>query len=146
MNGICVKSENNTQKRNLPFELAIYLFDGPVIQHVDDRQDYGEVRIRAIGIVADPILHCVYTDRADTRRIISLLAMALSLSTCALAPDVDLGRHRPIPQRSQPSDREIDAQVAEDGDAWSDEELAEAELVYPPPTPDQVRTLRNDWD
>jgi uncharacterized DUF497 family protein len=67
-----VKSENNTQKRNLPFELAIYLFDGPVIQHVDDRQDYGEVRIRAIGLVAGQILHCVYTDRADTRRIISL--------------------------------------------------------------------------
>jgi putative transcriptional regulator len=57
--------------------------------------------------------------------------------------DVDLGRVlSDFAARPQPSDREIDAQVAEDGDVWSDEELAEAELVYPPPTPDQVRTLR----
>jgi putative transcriptional regulator len=40
------------------------------------------------------------------------------------------------------SEEEIDAQAIEDGDAWTDEELADAETVYPPPSPDQVRALR----
>jgi putative transcriptional regulator len=44
--------------------------------------------------------------------------------------------------RPQPSDEEIEAQAVQDGDAWTDEELAGAELVYPPPSPDQVRALR----
>jgi putative transcriptional regulator len=40
------------------------------------------------------------------------------------------------------SEKEIDAQAIEDGNAWTDEELADAEPVYPPPSPDQVRALR----
>jgi putative transcriptional regulator len=44
--------------------------------------------------------------------------------------------------RPRLSEEEIDALVAEDGDAWTDEELADAESVYPPPSPDQVRALR----
>jgi hypothetical protein len=42
----------------------------------------------------------------------------------------------------QPTEEEIEAQAAEDGDAWTDEELADAEPVYPPPSPEQVRALR----
>jgi hypothetical protein len=44
--------------------------------------------------------------------------------------------------RPRLSEEEIDAQAIEDGDAWTDEELADAEAVYPPPSPDQVRALR----
>src|SRR4051812_1420852 len=44
--------------------------------------------------------------------------------------------------RPRLSEAEIDAQVAEDGGAWTDEELADAEPVYPPPSPDEVRALR----
>jgi putative transcriptional regulator len=44
--------------------------------------------------------------------------------------------------RPPPSQKEIDGQAAKDGDAWTDQELAEAELVYPPPSPAQVRALR----
>jgi hypothetical protein len=40
------------------------------------------------------------------------------------------------------SEEGIDAQAIEDGDAWTDEELADAEPIYPPPSPDQVRALR----
>jgi hypothetical protein len=36
--------------------------------------------------------------------------------------------------RPRPSEEEIEAQAAEDDDAWTDAELAEAELVYPPPS------------
>jgi putative transcriptional regulator len=44
--------------------------------------------------------------------------------------------------RPRPSEEEIEAQAAEDGDPWTDEELAGAEPVYPPPSPEQVRALR----
>jgi putative transcriptional regulator len=44
--------------------------------------------------------------------------------------------------RRRPSEKEIEAQVADDGDAWTEEELAQAESVYPPLSPDQVRALR----
>jgi len=66
------KSERNELERGLPFELAVLLFDGPVIERVDDRRGYGEIRIRAIGAVGGLTLHCVYTRRGETRRIISL--------------------------------------------------------------------------
>jgi len=66
------KSERNEAERRLPFELAVLLFEGPVIEHLDDRRAYGEVRIRAIGAIAGSVLHCVYTTRGGTRRIISL--------------------------------------------------------------------------
>jgi putative transcriptional regulator len=44
--------------------------------------------------------------------------------------------------RPRPSEGEIEAQAIADGDAWTDAELANAETVYPPPSPDQVRALR----
>jgi putative transcriptional regulator len=45
--------------------------------------------------------------------------------------------------RGRPSEAEIDREAAEDGDAWSDEELARAVLVYPPPTAEQVKAMRH---
>ena len=44
--------------------------------------------------------------------------------------------------RPRPSEEEIERQAARDDDAWTDQELAEAESVYPPPSPAQVRALR----
>lgn len=41
-----------------------------------------------------------------------------------------------------PSEEQIDQWAAEDGDAWTDEDVARARLVYPPPAPEQVRGLR----
>ena len=35
-------------------------------------KDYGETRTRALGRVGNVVLACVYADRAETRRIISL--------------------------------------------------------------------------
>ena len=66
------KSAANASLRGLPFELAILLFDGPTLETVDSRKDYGEPRIRALGRAGNAVLACVYTDRADARRIISL--------------------------------------------------------------------------
>jgi uncharacterized DUF497 family protein len=66
------KSERNEVERGLPFELAVLLFDGPTIERVDDRRSYGEIRIRALGMVGGVTLHCVYTQRGEVCRIISL--------------------------------------------------------------------------
>jgi putative transcriptional regulator len=44
--------------------------------------------------------------------------------------------------RPRPSEKEIDAQASKDGDAWTDQELADAEPVCPPPSPEQIRALR----
>jgi putative transcriptional regulator len=42
-----------------------------------------------------------------------------------------------------PSEAEIDAMAAEDGDAWTDQDVAEAELVLPPPSAEEIRALRS---
>ncbi|MFM8606595.1 MAG: BrnT family toxin [Hyphomicrobiales bacterium] len=47
------------------------IFDGPVQTVIDDRKDYGEVRLIALGEVDGVVLVVVYTDRGDVRRIIS---------------------------------------------------------------------------
>ena len=44
--------------------------------------------------------------------------------------------------RPEPTEEEIDRQAAEDGNAWTEEDVARAIAVYPPPTAEQVRALR----
>ncbi len=70
------KSEKNAGERGLPFEIAMALFDSHTIEFDDGRQNYGERRILAYGIVAGRVLVCVYTWRGTVeeplRWIISL--------------------------------------------------------------------------
>ena len=66
------KSARNAGERGLPFDLALVLFDGPTLEVIDARRDYGETRIRATGRAGDTVLTCVYTERGEARRIISL--------------------------------------------------------------------------
>jgi hypothetical protein len=66
------KSERNRTQRGLPFNLATELFNRRVFEETDTRRAYGEKRVRAIGRVGGATLVCIYTDRADRRRIISL--------------------------------------------------------------------------
>jgi uncharacterized DUF497 family protein len=66
------KSDRNSLERDLPFDIAVKMFDGPTLEQPDNRRDYGEVRMKAVGKAYGLILHCVYTDRDGARRIISL--------------------------------------------------------------------------
>lgn len=66
------KSRRNVSLRRLPFQLAIALFDGETREIVDTRRNYGELRIKAIGMVRDEFFVCIYVDRDEVRRIISL--------------------------------------------------------------------------
>jgi uncharacterized DUF497 family protein len=65
------KDEATRRLRGFGFDYAIRIFAGPVIEWVDDRMDYSEVRIRAVGAVGTDVLHVVYTPRGTVLRIIS---------------------------------------------------------------------------
>ena len=70
------KSDANLVERGFDFAFATLIFDSPTLERPDDRQDYGEIRVIALGIAEDIPLTVVYTDRAESggevaRRIIS---------------------------------------------------------------------------
>jgi uncharacterized protein len=65
------KNAVNIAKHGIDFEDAIRIFERPVLEKVDDRRNYGEVRIIAVGAVDDRELAIVYTLRGERRRIIS---------------------------------------------------------------------------
>ena len=65
------KSERNRQERGFGFDFATLIFDGDTMEWSDARRDYGEVRVRAVGEADGVVLHVVFTDRGNTRRIIS---------------------------------------------------------------------------
>jgi uncharacterized DUF497 family protein len=53
-------------------EDAAQIFEGPTVERVDDRFDYGEVRVYAIGLVHGLEITVIFTDREpEERRIIS---------------------------------------------------------------------------
>ena len=65
------KHRANLLHRGFGFDYAARIFDGPTIGTADQRFDYGEVRMCALGAVGEDVLRVVYTDRGDVRRIIS---------------------------------------------------------------------------
>jgi hypothetical protein len=66
------KSRQNLARHHLTFEDAIRIFEGPTVEKIDDRFDYGEVRVYAVGLVNGIEITVIYTDvSADERRIIS---------------------------------------------------------------------------
>jgi hypothetical protein len=65
------KSQRNLLERGFGFDHAAAIFIGPTLEAEDNRRNYGEVRVQAIGNAGDDILSVVYSDRGDVRRIIS---------------------------------------------------------------------------
>ena len=66
------KNRSNVERHGIMFKDAIRMFDGPTLERVDDRFDYGETRIYAIGIVNGLEITLIYVDVSETeRRIIS---------------------------------------------------------------------------
>ncbi|WP_444550268.1 BrnT family toxin [Candidatus Magnetomonas plexicatena] len=61
----------NLMKHGIDFEGAKLIFDGQTIEMPDTRYDYGEQRIGAYGEVNGVLLFVVYTQRGNTRRLIS---------------------------------------------------------------------------
>ncbi len=66
------KNRRNLKIHRILFEDAVRIFEGPTVEQVDDRFDYGEQRVYAIGVVNGLEITLIYTDRSDyERRIIS---------------------------------------------------------------------------
>ena len=66
------KNRRNIALHGIAFEDAQRIFEGPTVEKVDDRIDYGEIRIYALGLVNGLELTVMYSDRSDDeRRIIS---------------------------------------------------------------------------
>ena len=63
------KNEANVRQHGIALRDAARIFDGPTVERVDDRFDYGgEVRVYAIGLVNGLELTVIYTDRDDDER------------------------------------------------------------------------------
>ena len=59
-------------KHGIDFHDAAILFDGPLVTVEDTREDYGEPRYVALGLLADVVVSLTYTERGDRIRIISI--------------------------------------------------------------------------
>ncbi len=65
------KRRGNIETHGVDFVLAAKIFLNPVLEAPDDREDYGEERIIAIGHWDEHCIVVVYTWRGENRRIIS---------------------------------------------------------------------------
>ena len=66
------KGRSNLTRHGIAFEDAIRIFDGPTLEKVDDRFDYREIRVYAIGVANGLEVTVIYTDVSESkRRIIS---------------------------------------------------------------------------
>jgi uncharacterized DUF497 family protein len=62
----------NLRKHGLDFSDAWKVFAGLVLTYPDERQNYGETRIRAVGMLDMRAVVIIYTIRASGMRIISM--------------------------------------------------------------------------
>jgi uncharacterized DUF497 family protein len=65
------KDRLNRAKHRVSFAEASRIFEDYTYEHVDDREDYGEERIFAMGLLRDRVIVVIYVERDDERRIIS---------------------------------------------------------------------------
>ena len=65
------KNRANWRKHAIRFETATRIFDGPTIQALDEREDYGEERFIAIGEVDNRAVVVTYTLRDKNVRLIN---------------------------------------------------------------------------
>ncbi len=66
------KNRINVRRHGIAFQDAARIFEGPTVERVDDRFDYGETRVYAIGVVNGIEITVIYTDRdGENRHLIS---------------------------------------------------------------------------
>lgn len=65
------KRRKNIEKHGIDLLYGALIFDGPTVENPDTRQDYGEDRITAIGLVENTCIVTVYVQRGDVIRLIS---------------------------------------------------------------------------
>jgi uncharacterized DUF497 family protein len=65
------KSQRNLRERGLSFERAKDFDFATALLEVDDREDYGEVRINALGFLDGELHSLTFTERDGDTRVIS---------------------------------------------------------------------------
>jgi uncharacterized protein len=66
------KNRQNVVRHGIAFEDAVRIFEGPTLEKADDRYDYGESRVYAVGVVNGIEMTVIYANRSgEERRIIS---------------------------------------------------------------------------
>lgn len=66
------KNQRNIERRGISFELARDFDFDTALEIPDDRRDYGEARLFALGLIGVRVYALVYTMRGDKVRVISL--------------------------------------------------------------------------
>ncbi|MGE0151163.1 MAG: BrnT family toxin [Reyranellaceae bacterium] len=66
------KRRKTLHERGLDFADAARIFAGPHFENLDDRFDYGEDRYITVGLLDGIVVVIVWTQRGQTRRIISM--------------------------------------------------------------------------
>jgi uncharacterized protein len=66
------KRSANITKHGFDFTDAATFFEGDIVEFEDLREDYGELRFRAYGVLNGVIIQVVYTPREETLRLISM--------------------------------------------------------------------------
>jgi uncharacterized DUF497 family protein len=66
------KSEKNRLERGISFQLAAQFEMETAMIRLDIRQNYGEPRFNALGLIEDRLYHMTFTVRGDAIRVISL--------------------------------------------------------------------------
>jgi uncharacterized DUF497 family protein len=66
------KNESNTEKHGVSLAAAADFEWNEALVWTDERKNYGEDRLCAIGYIGNRLFYVVYVDRGEARRIISL--------------------------------------------------------------------------
>jgi hypothetical protein len=66
------KAAANLRKHRVSFLTAASIFTGAILERIDDREEYGETRLIALGLADTEVFRVVYTRRSENLiRIIS---------------------------------------------------------------------------
>ena len=66
------KRKVNLAKHGIDFRDAQAIFEGPLVTAEDAREDYGETRYVALGLLEGIVVSMACTERGDSVRIISI--------------------------------------------------------------------------
>jgi len=67
------KNRENIRKHGIDFVDAWEIFEGPILEELDLRENYGEVRWTGIGMIGNRVVVIAFTERdVEIIRIISL--------------------------------------------------------------------------
>ena len=141
------KNLANIRRHGIAFSEAARIFDGLTVERVDDRFDYGEVRVYAIGLLNGNEITVIYTDRNEDEDASSphakrsRMKSATSGKTSKAEPRTDWKRLREM------AEEEVHAAALADPDAQpTDDEFWKDARVVVPNQPKTTVTMHLDTD